>query len=330
MVFITGSITLFTRLIGGVASSTLGWATMLLFGRVPQSKQRLLDLMALCAVGWLLCLIALASPAFEHLIVASVPHPSGISLTWIGFVLLLGAVALPAGVGAATLLLSDEKRPLPALGHLLRGYPLTIVLLGVILFLGVWAIVRAVRSARRSWQSLHIPMMVKPDRYSTVADDLEAALAEAHLGLQRTTAPPWFVLPPKVLALVGGLSAAGLVPDELIAFTSDDLRVLVYPSDVALIGKTEQVARARSAIVGRLAFTDAYLTATKEAEQVEDELRKLAEANATSAQEFAEVDHTLEGLDVAFDDWLTLYRLRLQVEHEARVRSAATLARRAS
>jgi hypothetical protein len=330
MVFITGTVTLFTKLIGGVASSTLGWATMLLFGRVPQSKQRLLDLMALCAVGWLLCLIALASPAFEKLIVTSVPHPGFVTLTWIGFALLLGAVALPAAVGAATLLLSDEKRPLEALGHILRGYPLTVVLIGVILFLGGWAIVRAVRSAQRGWQSLHIPMMVKPDKYDTVVEDLESALADAHLGLERTTAPPWFVIPPKILALVGGLSAAGLVPDELVAFTSEDLRVLVYPSDVALIGKTEHVARARSAIVGRLAFTDAYLTATKESEQVEDELRRLASSNASSAQDFAAVDHELESLDVAFDDWLTLYRLRLQVEHEARARSASTLARRAS
>ena len=329
MFLITGTITLFTRLIGGVASSTLGWATMLLFGRVPQSKQRLLDGMALGAVTWLLCLVALASPAFAHLIVTSVPQ-GFVSLTWFGFALLLGAVALPAAVGAATLLLSDEKRPLQALGYLLRGYPLTVVLLGVILFLGGWAIVRAVRSAQRGWQSLHIPMMVKPDRYGTVVDDVGAVLADAHLGLERTTAPPWFVVPPKLLALVGGLSAAGLVPDELVAFTSDDLRVLVYPSDVALIGKTEHVARARSAIVGRLAFTDAYLTATKESEQVEDELRRLAAANATTAQDFAAVDHELESLDVAFDDWLTLYRLRLQVEHEARARSAASLSRRAS
>jgi hypothetical protein len=330
MFLVTGTFTLISKLIGGVASSTLGWATLLLFGRVPQSKQRLLDLMALASVLWLLCLIALVSPAFEHLIVQSVPHPGPVAVTWFGFAVLLGAVALPASVGAATLILSDDKRPLQAAGHLLRGYPLTVVLLGTILFLAAWGIVRAIRSAQRGWQALHIPMMVKPDGYAAVVEDLAAALTDARLGLERTTAPPWFVVPPKVLALVGGLSAAGLVPDELVAFTSDDLRVLVYPSDVALIGKTDHVARARSAIVGRLAFTDAYLTAAKEAEQIEDKLRKLALQNATTAQDFAEVDHALEGLDVGFDDWLTLFRLRLQVEHEARARSAATLSRRAS
>ena len=330
MFLVTGTFTLISKLIGGVASSTLGWATILLFGRVPQSKQRLLDLMAFAAVGWLVCLIALVSPAFQHLIVASVPHPGPVAVTWFGFAVLLGAVALPAAVGAATVLLANDRSPVAAAGHLLRGYPLTVVLLGTILFLAAWGIVRAVRSAQRGWQALHIPMMAKPDRYATVVDDLGAALADARLGLERTTAPPWFVVPPKVLALVGGLSAAGLVPDELISFTNDDLRVLVYPSDVALIGKTEHVARARSAIVRRLAFTDAYLTATKEAEQVEDKLRRLAEGNATTAVEFAEVDRTLEDLDVPFDDWLTLCRLRFQVEHEARARAAATLARRAS
>ena len=330
MFLVTGTFTLISKLIGGVATSTLGWATILLFGRVPQSKQRLLDLMALASVLWLVCLIALVSPAFEHLIVTSVPHPGFVAVTWFGFAVLLGAVALPAAVGAATVILADDKRPLAAAGHLLRGYPLTVVLLGTILFLAAWGIVRAIRSAQRGWQALHIPMMVKPDGYPTVVDDLGAALADARLDLERTTAPPWFVVPPKVLALVGGLSAAGLVPDELVAFKSEDLRILVYPSDVALIGKTEHVVRARSAIVGRLAFTDAYLTSAKEAEQVEDELRALALRNATTAADFATVDHELEAIDVGFDDWLTLYRLRLQVEHEARTRSAAALSRQAS
>jgi len=330
MFIVTGTITLLSRLVGGVASSTLGWATLLLFGRVARAKQRLLDLMALCAVGWLLCVIALLSPAFEHLIVVSVPDTGLIDLTWIGFALFLGAFALPLGVGAATLLLADERRPVHALGHLLRGYPLTIVLLAVIVFLAAWGIARSIRSARRGWTSLHLPMMVKRDGYPEVVDDLAAALEEAGLDVERTAAPPWFVIPPKVLALVGGLTAAGLVPDELVSFQRDDLRILVYPSDVALIGRTEHVARARTALVRRLAFTKAYLTASKEAEQVEDALRRLAERNASTAVEFAEVDDILEGLDVAYEDWETLYRLRLQVEHEARSRSAAALARRAS
>jgi hypothetical protein len=330
MVFVTGTITLLSKLVGGVASSTLGWATQLLFGRVPQAKKKLLDAMALAAVGWLLCVIALASPTFEHLVVSSVPRPGFVDLTLIGFVLLLGAIALPACVGAATLLLADERNPVRALGHLLRGYPLTIVLLGTILFLAAWGVVRAIRTARRGWTSLHIPMLVKPDRYDRVVEDLGDALAEAGLGVERTVAPAWFVVPPKLLALVGGLGAANLVPDRLTAFTSPSLRILVYPSDVALIGKTEAVALARTAIVQRLAFTDAYLTATKEAEQVEDELRQLARRNAATEIEFAEVDDALAALPVAFEDWLTLYRLRLQVEHEGRQRAAAALSRQAS
>jgi hypothetical protein len=173
-------------------------------------------------------------------------------------------------------------------------------------------------------------MIVKRDGYPDVVDDLAAALEDAGLDVERMTAPPWFVLPPKVLALVGGLTTVGLVPDELVSFQHADLRVLVYPSDVALIGRNKYVARARTAIIRRLAFTEAYLTSSKEAEQVEDALRRLAEHNASTAVEFAEVDDVLEGLDVAYEDWETLYRLRLQVEHEARSRSAAVLARRAS
>jgi len=334
MVFVTGTITVLSRLIGGIASSTLGWATLLLFGRVPQARQRLLDLMAMSAVGWLLCVVALVSPAFAHLIVSSVPRPGFVDLSWFGILILLGAVGLPAAVGAMTSVLAgdrDRHDPLAALGHLLRGYPLTLVLVGTILFLAGWSIARAVRTARLGWQSLHLPMYVKPRGYERVVSDVATALRTQGLVVEQTVAPPWFVVPPKLLALVGGLTVEGLVPDELVAFVGDDLRILVYPSDVALIGKTEHVVRARSAIVRALAFTEAYLTATKESEQVEDRLRKLATSDGGgSRDDYAAIDGILDALEVPHDDWLTLYRLRLEVEHEARGRSAPVLERRAS
>ena len=65
----------------------------------------------------------------------------------------------------------------------------------------------------------------------------------------------------------------------------------------------------------RLAFTDAYLTQTKETEEIEDRLAELAKRRGRSAEDFASVDEKLAKLVIPYGDWETLYRLRLQAEH---------------
>ena len=50
------------RFLGRVLTMALGWATMLLFGRIPQSKQLLLSGLALAPLAWVLALIGVLVP----------------------------------------------------------------------------------------------------------------------------------------------------------------------------------------------------------------------------------------------------------------------------
>ena len=102
------------------------------------------------------------------------------------------------------------------------------------------------------------------------------------------------------------------------------LSALVYPSDIALLGEKAVVARARAAIVARLTLTEAYLTSAEETQKVEDRLAAIAltPGSATPAT-FRALDEELAALTVAYDDWETLYRLRLQVENQARLPDAS-------
>jgi hypothetical protein len=332
MVLVSGTFTLLARLVGAVAGTTLGWAVILLFGRVPQARQRLLSFMALGAVAWLVCVGGVLLPLVNQLVVSAVPRPGFVGPGWIGWLLLAGAVLLPAAVGAATLALSPEgprEGPLARLAHVVRGYPLTAVLAGTIVFLAAWGIVRSLRSMRRGWVSLHIPMMVKPDRYEAVVGDIAAAVARAGLDLRRRPASPWFVVPPRLLAMVGGGGVGALVPDRLTGFEADGLGILVYPSDVAIIGRADQVARARTAIARCLAYADAYLTAAKESEQIEDRLRELWRRPFVGRLDFEPVDAMLSSLSVPYDEWETLLRLRFQVEHDALAAGRSPTARSA-
>ena len=68
--------------------------------------------------------------------------------------------------------------------------------------------------------------------------------------------------------------------------------------------------------------SDAYLTAAKESEQVEDRLAEISRRGAVSAADFRPIDEIMASLAIPYHDWETLYRVRLQVENETRLQEA--------
>ena len=71
-----------------------------------------------------------------------------------------------------------------------------------------------------------------------------------------------------------------LVPDRLFVLQNKRLEVTLHPSDIAISGKKQDVARARAAIATRVTFTAAYMTTAEESQQVEDVLLAIAEGRA--------------------------------------------------
>jgi hypothetical protein len=322
---LSGLIAVFNRLLGRAATATVGWATILLFGRVSQKKQTLLSCIALGSIAWIVAVVAVVIPAIGGALITSVPRPGFVSVDWLRFALLAAAVLLPLLVGLATVMAADgAARPkgLPLAIQILRGYLITPVLGGTILCLAVVSVIRQSRAMQKGWDDAHIPMIVKPGRYAAVANDLEAALLEGGLQVSRKRAPRSLEVPPRLLMAVGGGSAQREFPDELVEFDADELNVILYPSDVLILGRQALVGRARAAIARRLAFTDAYLTTAEESEQIEDRLVGIAHQGHVSAADFRPIDDLLTRLAVPYRDWETLYRLRLQVEHETRLPGA--------
>ena len=86
------------RFAGDLLTTALGWASSLLFGRVPQKHHMYVIGMMALSFLWLLFLIALLVPAAANLLVTTTPHPRSIN-SWIGVALLVGVVAFPALVG---------------------------------------------------------------------------------------------------------------------------------------------------------------------------------------------------------------------------------------
>ncbi len=204
---------------------------------------------------------------------------------------------------------------------ILRGYPIAAVLGGTIILLGALGLVRQARSAQRGWDDDAIPIIVKPGRYDAVAGEVESALREAGLDVRCEPAPRSVDLPPRLLVAVEG-ARSDAMPDRLVQFSADDLNVVLSPSSVLIVGKSDLVARARAAVGRRLAFVEAYLTTAKESEDLEDRLKVISHHRRVAASDFRPIDDLLTRLPIPYDDWQTLYRLRLQVEHEGRLPGA--------
>jgi hypothetical protein len=315
------------RFAGDLLTSALGWASSLLFGRVPRSHQIFLVLMMAFSFVWLLFLVGLILPSIASFLLDATPHPPFIDRVWLGLVLLLGVIFLPLLVGLAGYLVpATGKRPEGAavVREILRGYLLAPLISGLLIFLAGVGMVRKIRSRRHGWSDVHVPIVVKPRGYDDVVGDLGAAIDSAGLEAKAEDAPWVLTMPARLLTAVAGNNVRKLRPDRLIELEGPNLRVGIYPSDIAISGPTRERTRARAAILSRLATTAAHQTTSSEAQAVEDEILKIAESGRARAgtlgpsasNGFEEVDAGLLELDIPAAEWDILYRLRLQVERD--------------
>ena len=323
---ILGSVfAVFGRFAGKLLNSALGWATILLFGKVEGRRQILLLVIALGSLVWVLTLVGIALPEVGAFLLAFVPIPDFVDDNIVRLIMLGLALLVPLLVGVAALFVAEPgARPEGAaiVKAVLRGYPFTLILALTIAILAGVSVVRKVHSLIRRWTDAHVPVVVKPGGYEQVLVDLEDVLDRADLAVERRPAPGVLAIPPRLLEAVSGDTIGGLVPDQLIRLVGTDLEVLVYPSDIAIAGAGTAVARARAAIATELTTSPAYLTTSAEAERVEDEIAAIAAADREEPPPDAialrdrlqALDRRIATLAVPFDEWETVYRQRLQVE----------------
>ena len=315
------------RFAGDLLMTALGWASSLLFGRVPRTHQVFLVLMMALSFVWIVAVVALLVPTVASTLLATTPHPPFVDNQWFGFAVLLSVILLPLCVGAAGYLVPAEgDRPggVIVLREVLRGYLLAPVISGLLIFLAGVGIARKVRSRRNGWSDVHVAIVVNPDGYDQLVTDVQKALDSADLPVTAANAPWVLTLPARILTRVSGSSVRKLRPDRLIALTSENLNVGVYPSDIAISGTAHDRTRARAAIVSRLATASAHMTTSKEAQEVEDRLGKLARqggaagpsSGSAARAHFESIDATLLDLAVPTDEWDILYRIRLQIERD--------------
>jgi hypothetical protein len=336
MAFLAALIAFGSRFASKVLTTALGWASTLLFGRVPASRQILLLGITFGSVLWMVMVAGFIVPDLGAFLLLLVPPQDVVPQGVIRLLMLIGIILVPGIVGVVTLALtSGEKRSMKgALEAVVRGYPLTVLLAVLLIFLAMLAIWRKVASLVRRWTDAHVPMVVKPGAYEKVADDLDRALSDAGFDLAPRPASAVMSKPARWIASIAGRSSGSLVPDRMIQLRGPELDILIYPMDVLISGKPDAVTRARAAIASRLTTSAAHLTVSAEAQAIEDRITALAgrpdgEADRAprfdeaAAAEFAAIDEKLASIRIPYEEWEVLYRQRLQVERDLRAGAMA-------
>ena len=110
MAIIAGLFGLIGRFAGKVLMTTLGWASTLLFGRVPQDRQIVLAFITFGAVAWAALVVGVVLPYVGAFLLAAVPPQGFISESWLRLGMVVGALVVPAIVGVATLFVVEPAR----------------------------------------------------------------------------------------------------------------------------------------------------------------------------------------------------------------------------
>lgn len=315
------------RSMGKILNTAFGWATVLLFGKVPERKQFCISIIAFSSVIWFFVALSIAFPRLGTFLLAFVPVPPWVDATWIRLAMLAATLFLPLGVGALALYMVDARaRPQgtgPKIKALLKGYPYTIGLVLTLLMMLVFAPVMKIIDLVRRWTSSHLPMVVEARDYLGVVKDIEHAFRRGGIAVRRTQASWMIRVPTKVFTVFAGGAFENLVADELTSLKADNLEVLLHPSDLVIRGKERQVMRAHALITEHLTFTKAYQTWSKEANQIEDRLTALWQRakNRTThtgqddaLDQLQAIEKDMGKINVSYDEWDVLFREKLIVE----------------
>ena len=323
MVILQALLTLLTRSAGKLLNTAFGWATVMLFGRVSKERQIYLSIIAFGSVLWIVALISLAAPGFGTFLLTFVTLPKWVDKRLIRLAMTAAVLVIPALVGLVSLLMLEPgARPRGAaakVATVMRGYPYTVGLAMTLVMMTVFAPALKVRNLARRWETQHVPMLVKPDDYLTVVEEVQAALRTGGIPTTRATATWMLRLPTKFLSLFARYAMATAAADHLTRLVAPEVEILLHPSDLVISGRERAATRARAILAERLTVTRAYLTWDKESTEVEDRIREIWQAMRDgrmdeAAATLAAVQYRLRELDVPYDEWEVLFREALLAE----------------
>ena len=314
------------RFAGDLLNTATGWAGTLMFGRVPQSHRRYLTAMLGGSVLWVVLVIVFLVPGILRWGLQTTPHPSFITSSWLAFVTTLGVVLVPLGVGSGRLDGAGRREPRHRPAGRARAGPRVPARPGHR---------RAARVPRRGRlrpegpeRAAPLVRHAHPDRRS--AGGLRRHRRHHPRAPWRMPGSPWSLgprrrcsaCPPGCSPTSPGPTSGESARIASIELRGADMRVGIYPSDVAVSTTAELRTPIRAAILaahvgrGRPPHDERGGAGRRGPAQGDHGRRPGRHGPRHEEPTLAAIDRTLLAMDVPNEEWDILYRLRLQAERD--------------
>ena len=319
------------------AAFALGWATALFFGQIPGNKGRVLSVVALTGAAWVILLVGGALPLG---VLALAAWLAGDALSWPGIeawvviAVLAGVVVLPPLLSAFVEFTGfDDER---SVGRWLRRLPISYPIAGsiglAVVQMGIFTPVLALRRKREGRTILQVPLVVgREGGLEDLGSRLERLLERLGRPPRREDAKGPMSWPLQTLRYAARELLGSAVTGRPLRLVAGNVELIIHSTDVTIVAPPEIAYRLRAAIERDLAFSDAFLTWSDDSQRLEAELRELQkDRDGDLAALVARLDEFQERVDSASlksDEWNILYRLRLQVERQARINRLEELER---
>lgn len=337
MIIVQALLTLIVHSLGRVLNMVFGWATVMLFGRVPQERQIFLSVVAFGSIIWLVAVLGIAFPSAATMLLAFAPVPKWVEEGWVRIAMVVAAVFVPPLVGESAIrAVNPDRQPRGArriAEALILGYRFTLGIAVALVALMLIAPILWTRNFRRGWITRHVPVIVHRRDYAAVLDNVQRALNTGRVPARRGQIGGLLRVPTAVLAY----AAAGRIQAldaETARLSSQHVEILLYPFDLVISGDRAQVSRAQALVAEQLPRTEAYMTWSEQGNALEDRLKRLwgrigrelpdtladaREAAGPSADILAELERIgrdLRAACLSYEEWEVLFREMLMLERD--------------
>jgi hypothetical protein len=310
-----------------VVQIAVGWSTVMLFGKVPHTREPYIFVMSVGSICWIVAAVSVVIPPVGAFLLSFLPLPEQLDSLIAWYVMLILMIAIPPLVAVAILrALDPDDRPqgyVALAGVLLKGYPFVLTLALILVMMSLLRLVTMLRNRGRGWTERHVPVIVQPEDYAALLDDIQKVLAQGDLAVRVIEAGWPLSVPTKILTVAGGFAVRDFLTERPMALTSEKLEAVLHLSDLVLRGQERDVNRARALLAEQLAFSPAYLTWSEQANEIEDRLRSIwqdfkdaPDTNVDPAviDRLEAVEEELRTADLAYEEWEVLMREKLLVE----------------
>lgn len=322
MIILQALIAWLSKSLGDLLNTAFAWATLLLFGKVPSNRQIVLSMLSLLSLVWLVAALGTFFPVAAHFLLSYAPHPDWINKELVSKVSWIVVGILPFFNGVLSLFLEEKQsRPSTVAGwaaFTVNGWRLTLGLSITLALLIVIAPLDKLGEIIKQWKNEHVAVIIEPDCYGEVVDELERILETAGIKVSRTRPSAFTMIPLHLLAALAGKTLNRLVGQDLTKLIFEHGELEVRPSDLIVRGKRTKVNAIRSLILSSFCFGQAYLTWSKDANQIEDKMSavwkqiKSESLSRSAALKRVHLLHNkLERAELAREEWEILFRLYL-------------------